>query len=146
MTSTPVVNRTLATFRRAEFGFLGVVVYTRVQTPRFWGHCSKCCDFDLLIFGCLGLRISCCIVGIQVTPFISIYHHTAGTVQLTFALRVRNTKNRNRLNVIERRGGLSEDQSNSLDLAHSNIEATSRRPSMVIRVRIGASGFDVNTH
>ena len=26
---------TLATFRRAELGFLGVVVYTRVHTPRF---------------------------------------------------------------------------------------------------------------
>jgi hypothetical protein len=23
--------------RRAEFGFFGVTVYTRVQTPRFWG-------------------------------------------------------------------------------------------------------------
>src|SRR3954453_7053014 len=29
--------RTRATLRRAEFGFLGVVVYTRVQTPRRWG-------------------------------------------------------------------------------------------------------------
>ena len=26
------------TFRRAEFGFLGVVVYTRVHTPRRWGE------------------------------------------------------------------------------------------------------------
>jgi hypothetical protein len=33
----PFVSRTRATFRRAELGFLGVVVYTRVQTPRFWG-------------------------------------------------------------------------------------------------------------
>jgi hypothetical protein len=24
--------------RSAEFGFFGVVVYTRVQTPRFWGE------------------------------------------------------------------------------------------------------------
>ena len=67
-------------------------------------------------------------------------------MQLTFALRVRNTKNRNRLIVIERRGGLPEDQSTSLDLAHFNYEATSRRPSMYIRVRIGVSGFDVNKH
>ena len=65
---------------------------------------------------------------------------------LKLALRVRNTKNRNRLNVIERRGGFSEDQSKSLDLAHSNYEATLRRPSMRFRVRIGASGFDVNKH
>jgi hypothetical protein len=31
------VMRTRATLRRAEFGFFGVVVYTRVQTPRRWG-------------------------------------------------------------------------------------------------------------
>jgi hypothetical protein len=28
---------TRATFRSAELGFFGVVVYTRVQTPRRWG-------------------------------------------------------------------------------------------------------------
>src|SRR5581483_8247560 len=33
----PFVSRTRATLRRAEFGFLGVVVYTRVHTPRLWG-------------------------------------------------------------------------------------------------------------
>src|SRR5450759_459721 len=33
----PLVSRTRATLRKAEFGFLGVVVYTRVQTPRRWG-------------------------------------------------------------------------------------------------------------
>jgi len=37
VTSTPVVNLTLATFRSAELGFLGVEVYTRVHTPLFWG-------------------------------------------------------------------------------------------------------------
>src|ERR1700749_2753798 len=37
MTSKPLVRRTLATLRRAEFGFFGVVVYTRVHTPRRWG-------------------------------------------------------------------------------------------------------------
>ena len=37
MTSKPLVNRTLATLRRAEFGFFGVVVYTFVHTPRFCG-------------------------------------------------------------------------------------------------------------
>jgi hypothetical protein len=36
-TSMPFVSRTRATFRSAEFGFFGVVVYTRVQTPRFCG-------------------------------------------------------------------------------------------------------------
>ena len=86
------------------------------------------------------------LLAFRLPRLISIYHHTVETVQLVFALRVRNTKNRNRLDVIERRGRLSEDQSNSLDLAYSNYEATSRRPSMIVRVRIGASGFDVNTH
>src|ERR1700759_240968 len=33
----PLVSRTRATFRRAEFGFWGVVVYTRVHTPRRCG-------------------------------------------------------------------------------------------------------------
>jgi hypothetical protein len=35
----------------AEFGFLGVVVNTRVQTPRFWGQLSKAGDFPLYFFG-----------------------------------------------------------------------------------------------
>src|SRR5919198_6582392 len=33
----PPEMRTRATLRRAEFGFFGVVVYTRVQTPRRCG-------------------------------------------------------------------------------------------------------------
>src|SRR5262249_20900910 len=37
VTSIPLVSRTLATFRRAEFGFFGVEVNTRTQTPRFCG-------------------------------------------------------------------------------------------------------------
>src|SRR5262252_10312391 len=41
VTSIPLVSRTRATLRSAEFGFLGVVVYTRVHTPRFCGlDCS----------------------------------------------------------------------------------------------------------
>src|SRR5437868_7413855 len=33
----PLVSRTRATFRSAELGFFGVIVYTRVQTPRRCG-------------------------------------------------------------------------------------------------------------
>ena len=33
----PFVSRTRATLRSAEFGFFGVIVETRVQTPRFCG-------------------------------------------------------------------------------------------------------------
>src|ERR1039458_8955969 len=38
VTSIPLVSRTRATLRSAEFGFFGVEVYTRVQTPRFCGQ------------------------------------------------------------------------------------------------------------
>ena len=65
-------------------------------------------------------------------------------MQLFITLRVRNAKNRNRLNRKERRGGLSEDQSKSYDLVYSNSEAVLRQPSTWFRVRIGASSFDVN--
>ena len=40
VTSLPLVNRTRATFRSAEFGFLGVSVRTEMQTPRFCGDPS----------------------------------------------------------------------------------------------------------
>src|SRR5438445_8154803 len=37
----PFVSRTRATLRSAEFGFFGVVVYTRVQTPRRCGAATR---------------------------------------------------------------------------------------------------------
>src|SRR3954469_20321320 len=37
----PLVRRTRATLRSAEVGFFGVVVYTRVQTPRRWGAARR---------------------------------------------------------------------------------------------------------
>jgi len=48
-----LVSRTFATFRSAEFGFLGVVVYTRVHTPRF---CGLCWSAGTLLFVTTGLR------------------------------------------------------------------------------------------
>jgi hypothetical protein len=48
VTSYPFVRRTRATFLKAEFGFFGVVVYTRVQTPLFWG--LFCNAGDLFFF------------------------------------------------------------------------------------------------
>src|ERR671927_249212 len=65
MTSKPLVRRTLATLRSAEFGFFGVVVYTRVQTPRFCGFCSIAGTLDLAFCGSRPLRISWLIVGIE---------------------------------------------------------------------------------
>lgn len=53
VTSIEFVNRTLATFRSAEFGFLGVVVYTRIQTPLLCGHALKA---GAGVFFLIGLR------------------------------------------------------------------------------------------
>src|SRR5690606_130257 len=63
-TSLPLVNLTLATLRIAELGFLGVVVYTRVQSPRRCGHESKAADLLFLVILALPFRSNCEIVGI----------------------------------------------------------------------------------
>src|SRR5213080_3941659 len=63
VTSTPVVSRTRATLRSAEFGFFGVWVNTRVQTPRRWGEPFSA---GVLVFSALvsrPLRTSWLIVG-----------------------------------------------------------------------------------
>src|SRR3954469_4450804 len=59
----PLVRRTRATLRSAELGFFGVVVYTRVQTPRRWGEPFNA---GVLVFSTLSsrpLRTSWLIVG-----------------------------------------------------------------------------------
>src|SRR5215510_10789908 len=70
----PLVSRTRATLRSAEFGFFGVVVYTRVHTPRRCGAATfflrPLPDFrpgvaSFLVFGCLPLRISWLVVGMR---------------------------------------------------------------------------------
>src|SRR5881392_565459 len=43
----PLVRRTRATLRSAEFGFFGVCVKTRTQTPRF---CGLFCSAGLFVF------------------------------------------------------------------------------------------------
>src|SRR5207247_5766037 len=74
LTSMPPETRTRATWRSAEFGFLGVVVYTRVQTPRRWGAATfflrPLPDFrpgvaSFLVLGCRPLRISWLVVGMR---------------------------------------------------------------------------------
>src|SRR5690349_12069700 len=59
----PEVRRTRATLRRAEFGFFGVVVNTRVQTPRRWGEPSSAGVLFFSTLSCRPLRTSCWIVG-----------------------------------------------------------------------------------
>src|SRR5690625_1048563 len=76
MTSYPLVRRTLATLRRAEFGFLGVVVYTRVHTPR---RCGQFSSAGLLLPGRLtarGLRRSWLIVGMTLTRPLTYCYFT----------------------------------------------------------------------
>src|SRR5581483_1497829 len=64
VTSMPLESRTRATFRSAEFGFLGVIVLTTVQTPRFCGQPCMAGCFGLDRCGCRGERINWLIVGI----------------------------------------------------------------------------------
>src|SRR4051812_30706616 len=59
------MSRTRHTLRRAEFGFFGVVVYTRMQTPRRWGEPFSA---GVLLFSILlsrPLRTSWAMVGIM---------------------------------------------------------------------------------
>src|SRR5262245_6055988 len=61
----PLVSRTRATLLSAEFGFFGVCVNTRTQTPRF---CGLFCSAGLLVLLTIFLRparTSWLIVGIR---------------------------------------------------------------------------------
>src|SRR3954470_18333686 len=73
VTSIPLVSRTRATLRSAEFGFFGVWVNTRTQTPRF---CGLSCSEGLLVLVMTfsrPLRTSWLIVGtVQTTPVTRI--------------------------------------------------------------------------
>src|SRR5215813_2579713 len=59
----PDVSRTRATLRSAEFGFLGVVVNTRVHTPRRCGEPLRAGVLVLSAFDSRPLRTSWAIVG-----------------------------------------------------------------------------------
>src|SRR5690606_7690608 len=64
VTSWWLLRRTRATFRSAEFGFFGVVVYTRVQTPRFCGLPCSAGALSSFSTGRRPFRTSWLIVGI----------------------------------------------------------------------------------
>jgi hypothetical protein len=49
----------------AEFGFLGVVVYTLVHTPLLCGQEFKAGDLDFEVFDFRPFLTNCCIVGIK---------------------------------------------------------------------------------
>src|SRR5262245_66562585 len=63
VTSIEFVKRTRATLRSAEFGFLGVWVYTRMQTPRFSGQPANAGDFVLVRIPSRPILTSCANVG-----------------------------------------------------------------------------------
>src|SRR5438093_2675428 len=67
----PLVSRTRATLRRAEFGFFGVVVYTRVQTPRRWGEPFRAGVFVFDTLSWRPFRTSCWMVGTVSFSFLS---------------------------------------------------------------------------
>src|SRR5258707_9136592 len=64
-TSIPFVSRTRAIFRSAEFGFFGVIVDTRVQTPRFCGAPWSAGVFVFSRLDVRPLRISWLTVGMS---------------------------------------------------------------------------------
>src|SRR5438093_382819 len=79
VTSIPDVRRTRATLRRAEFGFFGVVVYTRVQTPRRWGD-PLSAGLLVFVFGrSRPLRTSCWIVGMALSSPLSSFVKRRGS-------------------------------------------------------------------
>src|SRR5689334_24365336 len=91
VTSMPLVSRTRATFRSAEFGFFGVDVYTRVQTPRFWGQLFSA---GLEVFqrgGFRPLRTSWLNVG---TNFLSFYSGLGLLTAIRPATPMRRSANR----------------------------------------------------
>src|SRR5262245_45157809 len=61
----PLVNRTRATLRSAEFGFFGVWVNTRTHTPRFCGLFWSAGLFVLLTIFLRPARTSWLIVGMN---------------------------------------------------------------------------------
>jgi hypothetical protein len=65
ITSYPLVSRTFATLRNAEFGFFGVVVYTLMQVPRRCGQPLRAGDLLLRFLGLRPNRTNCWIVGIS---------------------------------------------------------------------------------
>src|SRR5258708_36611862 len=68
VTSIPLVRRTRATLRSAEFGFLGVCVYTRVHTPRFCGEPSSAGEAVLYVGAVRPLRTTWLNVGNGLAP------------------------------------------------------------------------------
>jgi len=74
VTSIPFVNRTLAILRNAEFGFLGVVVFTCVHTPRLCGQLCRAGEEVFCTFLFLPFLTSWFIVGNRNSPYALKIH------------------------------------------------------------------------
>src|ERR1700712_1215401 len=94
VTSMPPEMRMRATLRSAEFGFFGVVVYTRVQTPRRCGAATfflrPLPDFkpgvaSFFVFGLRPLRTSWDVVGIRREMVAAPYRIAGGYVRVATA-------------------------------------------------------------
>src|SRR5262245_50329634 len=68
VTSMPLDRRTRATLRKAEFGFLGVMIFTCRQTPFFCGQPCMAGCFGRRYCWTRGLRTSWLMVGIPYSP------------------------------------------------------------------------------
>src|SRR5437764_6573564 len=79
VTSWPVVRRTRATLRRAEFGFLGVWVYTRVHTPRRCGAPFRAGVLVLSTLESRPFRTSWAMVGTKRHPTLFGFGQSAAT-------------------------------------------------------------------
>src|SRR5436190_5575802 len=80
VTSIWLVSLTRATLRSAELGFFGVVVYTRVHTPRRCGLPLRAGVLVLLTLSWRPLRTSCWIVGTGSPNSLARYNFAGGIV------------------------------------------------------------------
>src|SRR5579872_7439758 len=76
--SSPLVSRTRATLRNAEFGFFGVTVLTCVQTPRRCGLPSTS-NVRVGKSGCPGLGPVCTTRNARVLTFFAIFERPLRT-------------------------------------------------------------------
>src|SRR5215472_5692034 len=136
VTSTAFVRRTRATLRSAEFGFFGVCVYTRMQTPRFSGQPINAGDFVLLITSSRPMRTSCENVG---TVFPLFRPHRGQTLARAELRGLSPARRQNYPRVCadaERSTANPEEQP-----ARNSVRTPRGRANLLVSVRRGLLGF-----
>jgi len=120
--SIPLVRRTRAVFRRAEFGFFGVIVRTTVQTPRLKGLLFKAGDFDFTLGALRPLRTNWLTVGIHTSiHFVLPFKFFWGCLQAT--------KNPSAYHATR---GNSVRQPSLIALSRSSVRSRSAPPDVII--------------